>query len=482
MHKIDELSLFCFIVQMNLTLQEIEKLNELGTHVYKMVFFTRDFIIVPIILFLIIWLLNKTKESQPLVLQKYYLKGYYFRLLMIPLFLFQHVVLYPWGVDAFNYFWASDQLIQLVKVKPSVAWFVLTHSVDTLQNFPFNFDLNEFYFKDNESFLVKITFIINLLIGNSFLGSSLIASFYAYIGTWKIYKILNQNYPGHEKILFFSTVLLPSVAFWSSISAKEAYCIGAMGFVYYALTRMFEHKEYTRKNILIFFINAIMLFYIKSYILIALLASYSFFIIIKSFNSIKSNVIKYVSLPATIALLVFGLLKLMDSFQGQLQKFALKNILETIKTNYDYLTQEGFAASRYTLGELSPDIGSMIKLVPASINVTLFRPYIWEANKIMLLVASAESTLTLLLTLFVLFKARLFFFKIIFKERFLLMAMSFSLLFSAFIGITSGNFGTLMRYKIPMMPFYFSALAIIYILNKEKKSNESINQSINQSN
>ncbi|KXK43362.1 MAG: hypothetical protein UZ11_BCD004000681 [Bacteroidetes bacterium OLB11] len=307
---------------MDLTLQEIEKLNELSTHVYKMVFFTRDFLIVPIILFFILWTLQKTKKNQPFELQKYYLKGYYYRLLMIPLFLLQHVVLYPWGVDAFNYFWASDQLIQLTKIKPSMAWYVLTHSVGTLQNFPFNFDLNEFYFKDNESFLVKITFIINLIIGNSFLGSSLIASLYAYIGTWKIYKVLNQSYPGHEKIFFITTVLLPSVAFWSSISAKEAYCIGAMGFIYYSLTRMYEHKEFTRKNLFIFIINAIILFYIKSYILIALLASYSLFIIIKFFSGIKSKVIKYVTLPISMMILVFGLLRLMDSFQGQLQKIC----------------------------------------------------------------------------------------------------------------------------------------------------------------
>lgn len=454
---------------MDLSLQQIETFNNLGIHDYKSVLFLKDFILVPITLFCIFWILKKDQMNQPLALQKYYLKGYIFRLVLIPLFLFQHIVLYPWGVDAFNYYWASDQLVQMLKVQPSVAWYVLTHSVQDIQNTTFNFQLNEFFDKDNESFLVKVIFVINSLTGNSFLVSSLLTSFYAYIGTWRIYKILDSKYGGNEVLLLITTVLLPSVAFWSSVTAKESFCIGAMGFVYYSLVEMFEKKNYSFKNILIFLFNAWILFYIKSYILIALLASYSLFVVVSLFSKIKSKVIKYVTLPLSLVMLIFVLIKLMDSFQGQLEKFALENILATIKTNYDYLTQEGLAASRYTLGELTTDIGSMIKMIPASINVTLFRPYIWEANKVMLLVAAMESIITLGVTLYVLFKAKFYFFKVLFSDRFVIMAISFSLLFSAFIGITSGNFGTLMRYKIPMMPFYFSALAVIYILDKKRK-------------
>jgi hypothetical protein len=54
-----------------------------------------------------------------------------------------------------------------------------------------------------------------------------------------------------------------------------------------------------------------------------------------------------------------------------------------------------------------------------------------------------------------------------FKDNLLIFCIVFALIFSLAVGITSGNFGTLMRYKIPMMPFYYSALAIIYIKAKE---------------
>ena len=37
----------------------------------------------------------------------------------------------------------------------------------------------------------------------------------------------------------------------------------------------------------------------------------------------------------------------------------------------------------------------------------------------------------------------------------------FSLIFAISVGISSGNFGTLVRYKIPLMPFYLAGLYIM---------------------
>jgi hypothetical protein len=37
----------------------------------------------------------------------------------------------------------------------------------------------------------------------------------------------------------------------------------------------------------------------------------------------------------------------------------------------------------------------------------------------------------------------------------------FSIIFAFSVGFTSYNFGTLVRYKIPLMPFYYIALFIL---------------------
>jgi hypothetical protein len=42
----------------------------------------------------------------------------------------------------------------------------------------------------------------------------------------------------------------------------------------------------------------------------------------------------------------------------------------------------------------------------------------------------------------------------------------FTIIFGIGVGTNSGNFGTLVRYKIPLMPFYLAAL---YILQAQAK-------------
>jgi hypothetical protein len=58
-------------------------------------------------------------------------------------------------------------------------------------------------------------------------------------------------------------------------------------------------------------------------------------------------------------------------------------------------------------------------------------------------------------------------FKEIFSEPFFLFSIIFSVFFAFGVGIASTNFGALVRYKLPLMPFFFTTLYLIY--NKTKK-------------
>jgi hypothetical protein len=49
------------------------------------------------------------------------------------------------------------------------------------------------------------------------------------------------------------------------------------------------------------------------------------------------------------------------------------------------------------------------------------------------------------------------------------MSFVFSLIFAASVGITSANFGTLVRYKIPLIPFYLSGLYILQSIANERR-------------
>ena len=54
----------------------------------------------------------------------------------------------------------------------------------------------------------------------------------------------------------------------------------------------------------------------------------------------------------------------------------------------------------------------------------------------------------------------------------------FSIVFAMFVGASTLNFGTLVRYKIPCLPFYTIALFLIY----EKVKERSIRKSLQRAN
>ena len=46
------------------------------------------------------------------------------------------------------------------------------------------------------------------------------------------------------------------------------------------------------------------------------------------------------------------------------------------------------------------------------------------------------------------------------KDAFLIFSMLFALLFAFAVGVSTYNFGSLMRYQTPLVPFYFIAMVI----------------------
>jgi len=82
------------------------------------------------------------------------------------------------------------------------------------------------------------------------------------------------------------------------------------------------------------------------------------------------------------------------------------------------------------------------------------------------LFSSLESLGLLILTVVIFFKKRTYFFRALLDPN-ILFCMVFSLTFAFAVGISTFNFGTLARYKIPLLPFY--ALALICIANYENR-------------
>ncbi|MFZ1496056.1 MAG: hypothetical protein WAS72_03305, partial [Saprospiraceae bacterium] len=108
-------------------------------------------------------------------------------------------------------------------------------------------------------------------------------------------------------------------------------------------------------------------------------------------------------------------------------------------------------------------------LLPAGFVVTFYRPFIWETRNPVLMLNLVESMILLLMTLNVLFKLRIKIFTIITGNSFLLFCFLYTFFLGAMIGITSFNFGSLARYKTPVMPFFAFLIFVLYSKAKEIK-------------
>jgi hypothetical protein len=128
-----------------------------------------------------------------------------------------------------------------------------------------------------------------------------------------------------------------------------------------------------------------------------------------------------------------------------------------------------YRGNTFDIGEVKPTFESMLQKSPLAINAALFRPYLWESSNILMFVSGIENFLILLFSIYILIKLRVFgFFKYVNRHHLLTFAFIFSLFFAFAVGISTSNFGSLVRYRIPLLPFYVSTLLIVKKLQEDE--------------
>jgi hypothetical protein len=146
-------------------------------------------------------------------------------------------------------------------------------------------------------------------------------------------------------------------------------------------------------------------------------------------------------------------------------RYAVDKLSKTAEITARYLTYVGEkqGGSVYRLDDdfdFSP-VG-MLRKFPLAVNVTLFRPYLWEAYNPVMLLSALESLVTLILTVYILFQVGIRkTVSYVVSRPIILFCLLFAIAFSFSVGISTYNFGSLVRYKIPMFPFYLSGLFIL---------------------
>jgi hypothetical protein len=268
-------------------------------------------------------------------------------------------------------------------------------------------------------------------------------------------------------------LFIPSVFFWGSGILKDTITLGALGWATWAIIRVFIDKKKLLQGSSILLLSLYTIYSIKIYIVLCFLPAAILWIFLANAEKIRSPLIRIGLAPFMLVAGGFlGYLAMIKVGEDN-ARYSLDTVSETAEVTARYLTYVGESqgGSVYTLGDdydFSP--AGMLRKAPLAVNVTLFRPYLWEAHNIVMLLSALESLATLLLTLWVIYKvgpAKLLGYLL--AKPIISFCLLFALAFSFAVGISTYNFGSLVRYKIPMFPFYLAGLFILRYLAQTRR-------------
>lgn len=316
--------------------------------------------------------------------------------------------------------------------------------------------------------VVGITAVGSLLTFGTYLPLAVMLAAISFTGVWALFRTFAMQYPNYIKSIAVATLFIPTCIVWGSGVLKDTFCMFGLGWMTFGAFRILINRDFSIKNILITVISFYLISNIKMYILIAFLPAVTLWILFSYSHKVKNGFIRFFLRIAVVGVAAVGLVFFADTFSKDMGKYSLDKIGETAQITADYLysISSDQGGSAYNLGTFTPTFQGMVsKFVPA-VNVTLYRPYLWEAGKALQLISALEAFLFLFITLkifFVLGPLRVW--RTIIKDPNIQFCLMFAIIFAFAVGITSSNFGTLSRYKIPCLPFFMLALILTYYKN-----------------
>lgn len=319
-----------------------------------------------------------------------------------------------------------------------------------LNTFHWYKSFEEFGINENRS-IIRFHALFSLFTGGSYLAHAAITTFMSYLGILLLTKTWHPFINRHEKVWLLASFLLPSILFWNAGVLKEPFVILGLGILVYALF-------YPRKKIYI--IPALLLLLLtKEYIFIAALPI-TIAALISSYTQSKPW------LTYSTTLLLFLILCTIIS---EFTTFNIWNIIHKKQEAFINVSTLNNAKSQFDVTPIEPNLISILKYSPQAIFNTLLRPFPTEIKSPLYLLSFIENILIWILGIWALFKAN---WKLISSSSIFWFSSIFVVLLALMIGLTVDNSGSLVRYRMPYLPFLLAIFA--YITSQKKKENDLV--------
>lgn len=328
-------------------------------------------------------------------------------------------------------------------------------------------------YRDSASYsVVRFAGFLNLFAFNTYGGTACLFAFFSFLFVWRLYRIITELRPELHREFAIACFALPSVFFWGSGILKDTITFAFLcGFIASSLD-IYYFKRSLFKNLIIILLSGFFIFSIKIYILISIVPAIGYLFLFGPISNIKNKGLRLLATP--LILIVFASLSFvgMRSIGESSTRYKLEEVTSTAEETarwIHYVSEKSGGAS-YSLGDYDFSATGVLKKTIPAIWVTLFRPHPWEVKNPVMLLSALESLFFLYL-LFLLVKKLSWghFRKILRHDLLIPFSLIFTLLFSWAVGLTTYNFGSLVRYKIPMMPFFVIALYLLLHYSQQLK-------------
>ncbi len=436
-----------------------------------------DFIVPPILI-IFIFLIAKAKQLKHIETNpsyKYYLWGLFAKILGgIAVCLIY--ILYYGGGDTLNYYNDCVVLTNLLFKSPDSFFHIVFNS--TPESW-FQFDsLTGYmcYLGDKHAVVVvKLTFLLCLVTLKSFIGMTILLAWISYWAIWRLYQVLLIEFPKLVKEFAIALLFIPSVFFWGSGLLKDTITFSSVCLFASSYCIILTKKTDYVKNISFMILASFLLIKIKPYIFFALMpGSILWYGGIQIFR-VNNRLVKSLTTPLLIIVSLSCGYVMLSLMSGVLGDYSLDNVLDKAVITQNDLKSDYYMGSSFDIGSFDPTVTGILSKMPAAINAALFRPYIWETYNLTMLMSGIENLILLVFTLYLLIKLRFYnLFRLMFRHRILFFTVYFSVFFAFSVGLTTSNFGSLVRYKIPAIPFFLISLLIISSTYKDLKQEDRI--------
>ncbi len=249
------------------------------------------------------------------------------------------------------------------------------------------------------------------------------------------------------KALFFLMLLAPSYLFWTSGVLKEAPLMLALALFLYGFFVWVKSTFKSHQHLLLIVLSGFVLFHLKGYVFLSFIPALTFWLI---GSRLRWWRLAFVGVHAVFVVAAM----FADRF------YAAGNFLYVLskkQTDFVNVANKQGAGSQIDAIPIDGWLDFTSNL-PMYWITTFFRPFLGEGNSWLQHFSAMETSICLLCLLLALIFRR---HQNEVEGRLTLFVLSFLLILAAIIGATVPVLGAVVRYKVPLLPFFGLLIALI---------------------